>query len=393
MKHPQPDAPSTTPGKTGLLTPDSGLRTLLLLALVGALSAADAPRGQTVFAMYCAACHGPEGAGLVGPNLTDTVFLHGGTRPDIVRTLTTGVGDKGMPAWGAILPPADLEAVADFAVSLIGKNLKSPFGPGESTATPFPKGSVAFPLLMRSFMPTLGLDATVFAHHRHGQVIAKYSPEKGDDVGGEQKPVDGVPSAIAVSFGDGLSYCFDTTECRLLYTWSGPFMDMTPYWGAGSGGGRKSFTYVPIVNGTVWWRTSGPEPMQVPGATTAVPHFTGYRKVKQVPELQWQVGEVQVSLRITPGAKPGMAVCQYTTSGAAKGLEFALPAESAAQVVADKGARAGATLTLTAADAAQFTLTISPGDKPVVEAPKPKEPAKTGKDAKGGKTKTAEDKE
>lgn len=352
---------------------------LTLGAVIAPLAAADTTRGHTVFTTYCAACHGPEGAGLVGPNLTDTVFLHGDKKADIVRVLMNGVGDKGMPAWGAILPPPDVEAVADFTVSLIGKNLKSPFAPGVSSVTPFPKGSVAFPLLMRSFMPTLGLDPAVLAHHSHGQVIAKYSPDKGADVKGEQKPIDGLPSAIAVSFGDGLSYCFDTVECRLLYTWSGPFMDMTRYWGPGPGGGRKSHGYVPEVAGPVWWRTSGAEPMQIPGATTATPTFTGYRKLQNVPELQWRVGEVQIALRITPGMKPGEAVCRYTITGAGKGLVFNLPEDSAGQITADKGTRAGTTLTLSAADAAQFTLTISPGDKPVVEAPKPKKDDKKAK--------------
>lgn len=345
---------------------------LLAASSALALAAAEPTPGHLVYTMYCAACHGPEGAGLVGPNLTDTVFLHGGTKADIVRVILKGVGDKGMPTWEPILTPTQVDQVADHLVAMIGKNLKSPFAPGESSVTPFPKGSTAFPLLMRSFMPTLGVDPAVFAHHSHGQVIAKYSPEKGGDVKGEQKPIDGVPSAIAVSFGDELSYCFDTVECRLLYTWSGPFMDMTKYWGPGSGGGRKSHDYVPVVAGPVWWRTSGAESLQVPGAPGVAAKFTGYRKTQNVPELQWRLGEVQVALRVTPGAKPGEALCRYTTSGAAKGLVFALPADSAAQITADKGTRAGATLTLGAAEAAQFTLTITPGDKPVVEAPKPK---------------------
>jgi len=350
------------------------------------VSAADTSRGQSVFTTYCSACHGPEGAGLVGPNLTDTVFLHGDKKADIVRVLMNGVGDKGMPAWGAILPPPDVDAVSDFTVSLIGKNLKSPFAPGESSVTSFPKGSVAFPLLMRTFMPTLGIDQAVFAHHDHGKIIAKYSPEKGEDVKGDQKPIDGVPSAITVSFGDGLSYCFDTTECRLLYTWSGAFMDMTQYWGAAAGGGRKSFDYVPIVIGPVWWRTSGPDPMQVPGATSAKPTFTGYRKIQNVPELQWRVGDVQIALRITPGAKPGESVCRYTTTGAAKGLVFALPVDSAERITADKGTRAGATLTLSATDSVQFTVIISPGEKPVVEAPKPRPKDNKANDKKAGKS-------
>jgi mono/diheme cytochrome c family protein len=367
------------------------LRSVSLLAgcvfAAAGLSAADATRGQATFATYCGACHGPEGAGLVGPNLTDSVFIHGGTRADIVRTLMNGVGDKGMPAWGAILPPADIEAVADFTVSLIGKNLKSPFAPGESSVTAFPKGSAAFPLLMRTFMPTMGVEPAVFAHHQHGQVAAKYNPEKASDVEGIEKPIDGVPSAIVVNFGDALSYCFDTTECRLLYTWNGPFMDMTRYWGAAAGGGRKSKDYVPVVNGPVWWRTSGSVPLQVPGETASAPRFTGYRKVQQVPVLLWRMGEVQVALRITPGAKPGEAVCRYTTVGATKGLSFALPADSAAQITADKGTRTGTMLSFNTAEAAQFTITIAPGEKPLVEAPKPE---KTKDASKPGKPKVEE---
>ena len=355
-----------------------------MLALVlggGELAAADWSRGQTVFSTYCSACHGLEGAGLVGPNLTDLVFIHGDKKSDIVRVLINGVADKGMPAWVGILPPVDIDAVADFAVSLIGKNLKSPFAPGVSSVTPFPKGSVAFPLLMRSFMPTLGGDPAVFAHHDHGQVIAKYGRNGQGQIDGEQKPIDGVPSAIAVSFGDGLSYCFDTVECRLLYTWSGPFLDMTKYWGEGAGGGR-AFDYVPELLGPVWWRASGAQPVQIPGMTADKPNFTGYRKVRGVPELQWRVGDVAFTLTITPGVKPGEAVCRYTTTGATKGLVFAVPAESAKQIAADKGTRADTTLTLTltATEAAQFTLIISPGDKPVVEAPKPKPKAKAKDD-------------
>jgi hypothetical protein len=360
-------------------------------AVIAPLAAADTSRGQTVFTTYCSACHGPEGAGLVGPNLTDTVFLHGDKKADIVRVLMNGVGDKGMPAWGVILPPADVEAVADFTVSLIGKNLKSPFAPGQSSVTPFPKGSVAFPLLMRSFMPTLGMDPVVFAHHDHGQIIAKYGRMGQGQVDGEQKPIDGLPSAIAVSFGDGLSYCFDTVECRLLYTWSGPFLDMTGYWGGGGGGGR-TFNYLPEVLGPVWWRASGAQPVQIPGMTAAKPNFTGYRKVKGVPELQWRVGDVAFTLTITPGGKPGEAVCRYTTTGATKGLVFAVPTESTTQIAADKGTRADTTLTLTATEAAHFTLTISPGDKPVVEAPKPK-PKANAKDDKKKPSPKPEEKE
>ena len=39
-------------------------------------------------------------------------------------------------------------------------------------------------------------------------------------------PTIGIPAALGVNFGDQLSYCWDTTECRLLYAWNGGFLDM-----------------------------------------------------------------------------------------------------------------------------------------------------------------------
>lgn len=358
----------------------------LALALAAGLAGADAPSGQTVYTTYCAACHGPEGAGLVGPNLTDRVFLHGGTRAEILKTISQGVGDKGMPAWSQVLSPAEVEAVADFSFGLIGKNLKGPvITPASAKVTPFPQGSVAVPLLLRSFMPSLGLDPAVLAHHRHGQPVAKYDPGKGSDVNGMEIPIEGLPSVIAVNFGETLSYAFDTVECRLLYTWSGPFMDMTRYWGAGAGGSRKSKDYVPVVLGPVWWRAAGSAAIRLPGAA-ADPRFTGYRKVGQVPELEWRQGAVTFSVLIKPGKQPGEAVCRYTTSGADQGLELDLAADGPAQVAVDAGTRQGRRQVLDAAQAKRFTVTITPGGEPVVAAPKPEKPEKEPKpDKDGGK--------
>jgi len=370
---------ASTPSKTSGL-PDfrtSGLCLSLFLSLSAPTAFAEDHPGKSIFAIYCAACHGAEGAGLVGPNLTDKVFVHGDKQADILRVVSTGVGDKGMPAWSAILLPPQIEQVSEFAFSLIGKNLKSPFAPGQTSVTPFPKGSKAFPLVMRTFMTTAGINSDVFAHHHKGEAVAKYNPDKGMDVDGTANPIDGVPSAMAVNFGEDLSYCFDTTECRLLYTWSGPFMDMTRYWGPDSGGGRESNGYVPVVTGRVGYRTAGPEP--VSHASKAAPRFLGYSKIKGVPILNYALGAVTFSVRIEPGEKPGVARCFYTTSGAAEGLTMTFAAENAAQITADKGTRVNNVLTLKATEAASFVLTIIPTAEPIhipIPAAKPKK-AKT----------------
>ena len=135
----------------------------------------DAKQGEQVFKMFCASCHGPEGAGLVGPNLTDKEILHGDKKEDIVKVINNGVQGKAMPAWGAILKPEQIDDVADFIKSIMGKNLPSPFAEGKSSVTPFPKGSSGRPLLMRTFMPKMGISDEVFAHHFKGLPVPHYS--------------------------------------------------------------------------------------------------------------------------------------------------------------------------------------------------------------------------
>ena len=60
-----------------------------------------AARGKETFTAVCAACHGPDGKGnqaLGAPNLTDNVWLYGGTEKAIIETITNGRNNQ-MPAW------------------------------------------------------------------------------------------------------------------------------------------------------------------------------------------------------------------------------------------------------------------------------------------------------
>lgn len=263
--------------------------------------------GRATFKNYCASCHGPEGAGLIGPNLTDAEVLHGESREDIIRVIAEGVPAKSMPPWGAVLDESTLHATAGFVQSIMDDDLPSGIDERFSTVTPFPFGSREDPYVLRTFMPTMGVESAVFAHHGRGEATPRYDPRGGTfDIETMQDPVDGVPGAIAVNFGEALSYCFDATECRVLYTWQGGFMDMTNYWGAGQGGNRKRFDYVPTVLGSVVWRAAGPP------QTVGVPAFGGYRKIDGVPEFFYRIGEIAYTLRVVPGDAPGLAECYYT---------------------------------------------------------------------------------
>ena len=82
----------------------------------------------------CAPCHRPDGGGLIGPNLTDDYWLHGGRPTEILQTITDGVLDKGMPPWGKTLKPEQLTAVAAYVLSLHGTNPPNPKAPQGVTA-------------------------------------------------------------------------------------------------------------------------------------------------------------------------------------------------------------------------------------------------------------------
>ncbi|MEZ4752847.1 MAG: cbb3-type cytochrome c oxidase N-terminal domain-containing protein [Bdellovibrionota bacterium] len=68
----------------------------------------------------CMACHGANGEGLVGPNLTDKYWIHGGTPSDIKKVIQKGVLEKGMLAWEAVMTPDEINDITAYVLSLQG---------------------------------------------------------------------------------------------------------------------------------------------------------------------------------------------------------------------------------------------------------------------------------
>ncbi|MCB9072493.1 MAG: c-type cytochrome [Bdellovibrionaceae bacterium] len=86
-------------------------------------NAAVVAQGNKVFQMNCANCHGDKGQGGIGPNLTDNYWIHGdGKMTSVMATIKDGVLEKGMPSWGPIFKPEEIEALAAFVVNLRGSN-------------------------------------------------------------------------------------------------------------------------------------------------------------------------------------------------------------------------------------------------------------------------------
>lgn len=91
-------------------------------------------RGHGTFTKNCASCHGELGQGVIGPNLTDRYWMHGGTPERIAATITQGVPDKGMLAWQGILTTEQILDVSAYIITLQGTsppNAKAPQGDPE----------------------------------------------------------------------------------------------------------------------------------------------------------------------------------------------------------------------------------------------------------------------
>lgn len=100
-------------------------------ALPEGVTQAMVDKGKEIYAKQglCYACHGQEGKGLVGPNLTDEVWLHSkGSFEEIVVQITKGVpkeesksGVPMPPKGGSSISDDDVKAVAAYVYSLSHK--------------------------------------------------------------------------------------------------------------------------------------------------------------------------------------------------------------------------------------------------------------------------------
>ena len=85
-------------------------------------------KGKAVFGENCTGCHGQNGEGSFGPNLTDNYFIHGHHLHTVIHIVRHG-NSKGMTAFGHHLTHHQIRDVAHYVISLRGTNPPSPKAP------------------------------------------------------------------------------------------------------------------------------------------------------------------------------------------------------------------------------------------------------------------------
>ncbi|MEN8927866.1 MAG: cbb3-type cytochrome c oxidase N-terminal domain-containing protein [Flavobacteriales bacterium] len=85
--------------------------------------ASDLSKGKGLFNKKCVACHGKQGEGVIGPNLTDDYWIHGGGIKDVFMIVKYGKAENGMQSWKDELNPVEMQQVSSYVKSLKGKAL------------------------------------------------------------------------------------------------------------------------------------------------------------------------------------------------------------------------------------------------------------------------------
>lgn len=97
--------------------------------------------GKAVYDQACASCHGPTGkpsAAMVAQlgvrDLTEDAFRSRATLPLIRHQVMKGSPDKRMPALEYVLSSAQIDAVAQYVLAMIGRGSAPASAPGQGSS-------------------------------------------------------------------------------------------------------------------------------------------------------------------------------------------------------------------------------------------------------------------
>ena len=85
--------------------------------------------GKEIYDINCVACHASDGGGIVGPNLADEYWIHGGGIKNVFKVIKYGIIEKGMIAWQTQLNPNQMQEVSSYVLSFQGTTPAAPKQP------------------------------------------------------------------------------------------------------------------------------------------------------------------------------------------------------------------------------------------------------------------------
>ena len=99
--------------------------------------------GEIVYQTNCISCHGKDGGGIQGPNLTDDHYKNVREIEDLHRVVAQGANNGAMPAWQNRLHPNEVVLVACYVASLRGTVPANPKAPEGNVIAPWPTAAEA----------------------------------------------------------------------------------------------------------------------------------------------------------------------------------------------------------------------------------------------------------
>lgn len=160
---------------------------------------------------------------------------------------------------------------------------------------------------------------------------------------------DAGPAAIAVALPGELNFCWDAGNCRLRYAWTGGFVDPRDMFN--SNGSR----FTKILGKTFWSSGGNENTFTLPtNNAKARPDFQGYRLIDGTPEFSYLYDGLKVSERLT--SEGGSLKWHFNIIGASEPVKVFAPGE----VTSTTGKREGDFWVVQAANAQNFTLTLTP---------------------------------
>lgn len=164
------------------------------------------------------------------------------------------------------------------------------------------------------------------------------------------------PAAIAVALPGEQNFCWDAGECRLRYAWRGAFIDATAQW-------RGNGNNLAVLPAEPWWKGAKDAfPLKL-GTGGAKVKFLGYKLDGGVPEFHYRVGETEVFEKISAAPKDAGLAIRFRIPKAVQPVQFSAETGDAAWS-SSAGTFTAGTLSLDAAHAADFTVTLAQPHQP-----------------------------